>query len=374
MTDDAEGLKFLSAFQGKRVLITGHTGFKGAWLSEWLVSLGAELSGFSLPDPPTVPSLFEQLELRGRMKHFSGDIRDSEAIHNLVERLRPDYVFHLAAQPLVRLSYEKPSETYSTNIMGTVNVLEALRRLESPCIGIMVTSDKCYENREWAYSYREDDPMGGHDPYSSSKGAAELVIAGYRRSYFNGAKSLVRIASVRAGNVIGGGDWAKDRIIPDCIRGLVAGAPIAVRNKTATRPWQHVLEPLSGYLTLAAQMGEYATLGRNLHLDSAFNFGPKADSNRTVLKLVEEVLRNWPGTLEDRSDPNAVHEANFLKLATDKAYHLLEWRPVWDFETTVAETVKWYRRFTSGDIRELTQHQIMLYQKAARICKSSSAI
>ncbi len=242
---------FANAYQGKRVLITGHTGFKGAWMTEWLLSLGAEVTGFSLP-PPSTPSLFDQLGLSTRINHIQGDVRDQSAVLAALEQAKPDLVFHLAAQPLVRLSYAQPLETYATNVMGTVNILESIRLLNNKCSVICITTDKCYENKEWIHSYREEDPMGGHDPYSSSKGAAELVIASYRRSYFSSSDSPIKLASARAGNVIGGGDWALDRIVPDCIRALKRGESIPVRNRIATRPWQHVLEPLSGYLWLGA--------------------------------------------------------------------------------------------------------------------------
>jgi CDP-glucose 4,6-dehydratase len=369
---------FGGVYAGKRVLVTGHTGFKGAWLSEWLLQLGAEVTGLALP-PPTTPSLFEQLGLASRLTHVVGDIRDPAVVARVVEQTKPDFVFHLAAQPLVRLSYEQPVETYATNVMGTAHVLDALRRAGRACVGVMITTDKCYENKEWVHSYREEDPMGGYDPYSSSKGAAELVIAAYRRSYFNSPDSPVKIASARAGNVIGGGDWALDRIVPDCIRALQKGESIPVRNKVATRPWQHVLEPLSGYLWLAACLANPrvapSSVGLsdlqlstfNLQLASAFNFGPSLSSNRTVAELVQELFKHWPGRWEDKSDPKAVHEAKLLNLATDKAHHFLGWDPVWKFEETVRETVEWYRGAASEPNRatELTRNQITEYVSAA---------
>jgi CDP-glucose 4,6-dehydratase len=271
----------------------------------------------------------------------------------------------LAAQPLVRLSYAQPVETYATNVMGTVHVLEALRKRELGCSVVAVTTDKCYENREWLHAYREEDAMGGHDPYSSSKGAAELVISGYRRSFFT-ASTGIRLASARAGNVIGGGDWALDRIVPDCVRALRENAAIPVRNKVATRPWQHVLEPLSGYLQLAATLA----MGPGLPLppetyQSGFNFGPALSSNKTVAELVLEILNHWPGSWEDRSDPAALHEAVKLNLTTDKAFHLLQWRPRWDFQQTVQQTVEWYRSSGGYDSQEefrgLTGAQIHSY-------------
>lgn len=350
---------FGGAYDGKRVLVTGHTGFKGSWLCEWLLQLGAEVTGFALP-PPTNPSLFEQLGLSSRVNHIVGDVRNLESVKRIVLDTKPDFIFHLAAQPLVRLSYEQPVETYATNIMGTAHVLEAVRVCGHTCAVVVVTTDKCYENREWVHSYREEDPMGGFDPYSSSKGAAELVVAAYRRSFFSSPASKVSLASARAGNVIGGGDWAADRIVPDCIRALQNGDSIPVRNKVATRPWQHVLEPLSGYLWLGACLAnprlarsagnlsdtQLSTL--NSQLCSPFNFGPALTSNRTVAELVQIVLKHWPGRWEDKSDPKAVHEAKLLNLTTDKAFHFLGWEPVWSFEQTLHQTVEWYLSASSS--------------------------
>jgi CDP-glucose 4,6-dehydratase len=341
---------------GKRVWLTGGTGFKGSWLAEWLLMLGAKVRVFSLP-PPTDPALFQQLDLASRVDWQEGDIRDATALRKSLLECQPDFVFHLAAQPLVRLSYTEPVETYQTNMLGTIHVLEALRHLDKPCAAVMVTTDKCYENREWLHGYREDDPLGGHDPYSSSKAACELAISSWRRSFFQ--NHPVKIASARAGNVIGGGDHAADRIVPDCIRALQAGKEIAVRNKTATRPWQHVLEPLSGYLALAACLH---TSENPEPLCSAFNFGPGLTSNRTVADVVAEALKHWPGEWIDQSDPNAPHEAGKLNLTTEKAFHLLGWQPRWDFETSIEKTVKWYRALNEGaDITELTQRQIKEY-------------
>jgi CDP-glucose 4,6-dehydratase len=374
---------FAGIYAGKRVLLTGHTGFKGSWLAEWLLALGADVTGFSLP-PPTEPSLFAQLGLSSRLRNIEGDIRDLAAVRAALEAARPDFVFHLAAQPLVRLSYEQPVETYATNVMGTVNILEAVRLAGKPCVVVAITTDKSYENREWVHSYREEDSMGGYDPYSSSKGAAELVIAAYRRSYFSGTDSLVKLASARAGNVIGGGDWALDRIVPDCIRALARGETISVRNKVATRPWQHVLEPLSGYLWLGACLLDPQVSGLSFHPStyaSAFNFGPALASNRTVAELVQEVLKHWPGQWADKSDPHALHEAKLLNLATDKAHHFLRWAPAWPFAETIAKTVEWYRAAAaeevqvssssdtsepSAAIHSFTTNQISLYTAAAK--------
>jgi len=348
----------LAVYRGKRVLVTGHTGFKGAWLSEWLLQLGADVHGLSL-HLPTEPSLFSQLGLADRMSDERLDIRDAPAVARRIAEVRPDYLFHLAAQPLVRLSYAKPLETLAVNIMGTTHVLEALRQLQHPVAAVMVTTDKCYENREWLHAYREEDAMGGHDPYSASKGAAEIVIACYRRSYFSAPDSMVRIASARAGNVIGGGDWALDRIVPDAIRALQNGTPIEVRMPHATRPWQHVLEPLSGYLTLGARLMKDPPFARK---DGAFNFGPSLASNRPVRELVESILKLWPGEWLDRSDPGALHEASLLNLATDKAFHLLRWSPNWDFDTTIQKTVEWYREVHHGTSPlDLTRQQIVDY-------------
>ncbi len=364
---------FLNSYAGRRVWISGHTGFKGSWLCEWLLDLGAEVWGYSLP-PPTQPALFEQLDLADRLHHQLGDVRDLGGVAAALRSCQPDFVFHLAAQPLVRWSYREPVETYATNVMGTVHVLEALRGLDRPCAAVFVTTDKCYENREVARPYGEGDPLGGHDPYSSSKAASELAISGYRSSFFTPAKLRgggvppVAIASGRAGNVVGGGDWALDRIVPDCIRALTLGQPIRVRNPRATRPWQHVLEPLGGYLALASELraalAEPAG-GRLEVLCSAFNFGPDLESTRSVRDVVEEILKAWPGTWEDASDSAAPHEATLLNLAIEKAGRLLCWRPRWGFRETVARTVLWYRAqgLPSGgdEARELTSRQIAEY-------------
>ncbi len=363
-------MSFANCYQGKRVLITGHTGFKGAWLAEWLLQLGAEVTGFALP-PPTTPALFTQLGLAFRIQHIEGDVRDLAAVREAVAASRPDFVFHLAAQPLVRLSYSTPVETYATNVMGTVNILEAVRLAADPafpCVVVAITTDKCYENKEWVHSYREEDSMGGYDPYSSSKGAAELVIASYRRSFFSATDSPLKLASARAGNVIGGGDWALDRIVPDCIRALASGATIPVRNKVATRPWQHVLEPLSGYLWLGACLHRSELSAFSSKLSSAFNFGPALASNRTVAELVQEILKHWPGEWSDQSDPKAVHEAQLLNLATDKAHHFLGWSPAWPFAETIAQTVRWYRESTSASTahHSLTTGQIAAYTASAQ--------
>jgi len=361
---------FSNAFQGKTVWISGHTGFKGAWLAQWLLKMGAHVHGFAQP-PVTTPALFDQLGLVKLIGHEIGDVRDAAAVKKSLLRAQPDFVFHLAAQALVRYSYEHPLETYATNVMGTAHVLESLRSLEKPCAAVIITTDKCYENREQDYAYAEEDPLGGHDPYSSSKGAAEIVISAYRRSFFG--KSPVRIASARAGNVIGGGDWALDRIVPDCIRALQRGEAIPVRNSHATRPWQHVLEPLSGYLWLAARL---AGKNANATLAAAFNFGPEKEANRNVAELVGEILKSWPGRWDDQSDPHAHHEAKLLMLSTDKAKKVLQWQSAWKFETAIANTVNWYRGVNenAANARSLTLQQIAGYEAAARAAKTMWAL
>lgn len=355
---------FANAFAGRRVFLTGHTGFKGAWLAEWLLGLGAEVRGYSLA-PSTTPALFEQLTLESRLQHQIGDVRNAEELRAAVEATRPDFVFHLAAQPLVRLSYAEPVQTFATNVMGTINVLESVRLLDRPCVVIVVTTDKCYLNREWLYGYRESDALGGHDPYSASKAAAEIATASWRSSFLQNGS--VKVATARAGNVVGGGDWASDRIVPDSIRALRAGQPIPVRNRLATRPWQHVLEPLSGYLWLAALLAESDGPNHGAEsLESAFNFGPQSDGNRNVGALVDRLLSHWPGQWIDASDGAAPHEARFLQLAIDKATRLLGWRPTWSFDRTIAETVGWYRAVEDGGgANGQTVDQIMAYTRDA---------
>lgn len=359
-----------SFWKNKRVLITGHTGFKGAWLSLWLLNFQATVIGLSL-EPDSQPNLFEQLALSQVLESHIADIRNAAYVKELIKKTKPDIVFHLAAQPLVRRSYNQPVFTWETNVLGTINVLEALKCCEHICASVFITTDKCYENKEWGYGYRENDPLGGHDPYSSSKAAAEIAIASWRNSFFNSCDSRVAIASARAGNVIGGGDWATDRIFPDAMRALSCGKAIPVRNPDATRPWQHVLEPLGGYLLLAQRLYEYLSLNNSLVLDklqSAFNFGPTLSSNRSVKNLVESILLHWPGKWIDKSNPEAVHEAKLLNLVTDKAFHYLGWQPVWSFERTVQETVEWYRtaqKFLDSDselLQQLTLRQIQQYE------------
>ena len=325
----------------RKVALTGHTGFKGSWLGFWLTEMGALVSGFAQA-PPTQPALFELLSLSNKLNHHLGDIQNSESVQSWLLQVQPEVIFHLAAQPLVRHSYQEPLQTWQTNVMGTVHLLEAARRLEHPCAVVVVTTDKVYENQEWAYAYREVDRLGGHDPYSSSKAATELAVASWRSSFFEG-KSNIRLATARAGNVIGGGDWSEDRIVPDMVRALASNRPIGVRNPRAVRPWQHVLEPLSGYLQLAEKL--YTE--ENPAWQCAFNFGPEASDFRSVHDLVEESLRHWPGSWQDQSDPEAPHEAKLLSLTIEKARRQLGWQPIWDFKEAVSQTISWYRRVLS---------------------------
>nr|WP_255599370.1 CDP-glucose 4,6-dehydratase [Hasllibacter sp. MH4015] len=340
----------MSFWAGKRVLVTGHTGFKGSWLSLWLIQLGAEVSGFAL-EPDTTPALFDQLGLAGKLDHRIGDIRTKGALEARVAEVQPDVVFHLAAQPLVLASYEDPMATWDTNVMGTVHMLDALRQLTHPCAAIMITTDKVYENRETEQPYSEGDRLGGHDPYSASKAGCELAIASYRKSFFH--SHPVRVIAARAGNVIGGGDWAKNRIVPDIARALAAGDVIGVRNPDAQRPWQHVLEPLAGYLRLAEQAFGGAALA------PAYNFGPDPQDVRPVRDLVEGAVAHWPGRWEDRSDPDAPHEAGLLSLENALARQDIGYTPRWTFDTCLARTMAWYRAVHEGaEPAEITAAQI----------------
>lgn len=337
-------------WQNRRVLITGHTGFKGSWLSLWLHRMGARVIGLSLP-APTDPSLFAQARLADLVEHHEGDIRDMAAVTDVIAAARPEIVFHLAAQPLVRYSYDHPVETYATNVMGTVHVLEACRAIGSVRAVVCVTSDKCYENREWTWPYRENDPMGGHDPYSSSKGAAEIAIAAWRRSYPDGPA----LASVRAGNVIGGGDWAEDRLVPDIVRALLAGRPVQIRNPASIRPWQHVLEALSGYL----RVGERLLQGCG-NAAAAWNFGPSDDDARPVGWVVEQMLARWDTTHGwDKPDAVGPHEATLLRLDSSKARSELGWKPRLRLNEALTMIVDWHRHVAgNGDAREISLRQI----------------
>jgi CDP-glucose 4,6-dehydratase len=324
-------------WHGRKVLLTGHTGFKGSWLGLWLATMGAKVTGLALP-PETTPALFDQIKLSGDVSHRNGDIRDADAVAGALDASDADVVFHLAAQPLVLRGYREPVETWAINVVGAAQVLDAICKRGTPCIVILVTSDKVYWNNEWDYGYRETDRLGGHDPYSASKAGAELVIESWRRS-FAPQQSVIRLASARAGNVIGAGDWAENRIVPDVMRALAAGRPVDLRNPRAIRPWQHVLEPLAGYIVLAEAL---ATSADPTSLD-AMNFGPNPDAERSVADLVAECLSHWPGSWRDLSDPAAPHEAAKLSLNIERARARLGWRPRWSFAQTISETVQGYR-------------------------------
>ena len=346
-------------FAGKRVLVTGDTGFKGSWLAFWLSELGAEVAGMALP-PEGEDPLFDRLNLSERIEHCDVDIRDGDAVARAFRAAQPEIVFHLAAQALVRRSYDEPKATFDTNVGGSVNILEAVRATPSVRALIYVTSDKCYRNREWTWGYREVDELGGRDPYSASKAAAEVVLSAYRDSFFS-ASDAPAVASVRAGNVLGGGDWADDRIVPDCIRALRDGRAIAIRNPASTRPWQHVLEPLSGYMLLVERLWDAPRA-----FDGAWNFGPDAESCKDVGTLADFVVKHWgAGEAAYRPPNDAPHEAGFLHLNTDKARHQLGWKPRWDLEDTIAMTVGWYRDvLRGGDAEAITRAQIKSYQEA----------
>ena len=358
------------AYRGKRVLITGHTGFKGGWLSLWLAELGADVTGFALP-PATEPNMFAEAAIATTVRHVEGDIRDLAALRAAWRACRPDVVFHLAAQPIVRESYRNPVDTITTNVVGTTHVLELARETGGPLALVCITSDKCYENVEWPYGYREDDRLGGADIYSGSKAAAEVLIASYRRSFF-GAADGPGVASVRAGNVIGGGDWAADRLVPDCMRSLVAQRTIQVRNPKSVRPWQHVLEPLSGYLAVGARLQQRDAEG--LAARSAWNFGPTIPNARSVGEVVDGIVRQWgAGAWEQPASDGGGHEATLLRLAIDRAQLQLGWSPRWDFDETMRRTVDWYREYYNGsDIRAFTRQQIAAYS-VAPIGRTSSA-
>lgn len=356
---------FSGYFHGRRVLVTGHTGFKGSWLSVWLERLGAQVTGLSV-DVPTQPSLFDLACVQTRVDHLVGDVRDTAAVNAALDSSDPEVVFHLAAQPLVRLSYEEPVDTLSVNVIGTAQLLDAIRRRGKSCNVIVVTSDKCYENNGQIWGYREVDPLGGHDPYSMSKSAAELVVDSWRNSYFSSPDSGVLLASARAGNVVGGGDWGRDRLIPDCITALTKDIPILIRNPLSTRPWQHVLEPLSGYLWLATML---ATGHEPKAYAQSWNFGPSIEGVRPVRDVVDLILQRWgKGRWELDCDIVKVHEAFALALNCEKARHCLQWSPAWTFETAISETVAWYRNWASGteDIHKHTISQIEAYEMAAQ--------
>lgn len=352
------------SFQDKTVLITGHTGFKGAWLTAWLKQLGAKVVGVAL-DPLTDPSHFTAAQLAAGMTDLRIDIRDRIALEDAIVAAQPDFVFHLAAQALVRRSYDDPIETWQTNVLGTLHVLEALRKLDKSCAAVIVTSDKCYDNVEWVWGYRETDALGGPDPYSASKGAAELAIRSYIKSYFPKATSKVRVASARAGNVIGGGDWSVDRIVPDCVKAWSGNNIVELRNPHSTRPWQHVLEPLSGYLNLAIALSQRP----ELH-GEPFNFGPLSQQNHSVLELVQQMALHWDRVrwLDVSQSAAGPYESGLLKLNCDKSLHYLRWQAVMGFEDTVRMTAEWYRAYSQpmAQIAATTKQQIEAYTAIAR--------
>ena len=354
---------FGGIYKDKTVLVTGHTGFKGSWLVYWLTQMGAKVIGYSL-ESPTEPNHISLLDLD--IISVIGDIRDLDKLNETFSQYNPDIVFHLAAQPLVRLSYENPIETYETNVMGTLKVFEACKKYTVKAI-VNITSDKAYENKEWIWGYRENDPMGGYDPYSSSKGCADLLANSYRNSYFN-MKEYKKthntlLASCRAGNVIGGGDWAKDRLMTDIMLSVSQGKKVSIRNPHATRPWQHVLEPLSGYLHVGQKL-----LEEKAEFGEAWNFGPSDEGSITVEEVVKNVKKHWDKIdYEIQRDPNQLHEANLLKLDCSKAHILLKWKDVWDSDTTFEKTVKWYKSFYEENAKILTSQDLENYIKDAKL-------
>jgi len=348
-------------WRGRRVFLTGHTGFKGSWLSLWLSRLGAELAGYAL-DPPTNPSLYEQAGVASCLHAVYGDIRDYDRLRSAIAEFQPQVIFHLAAQSVVRTGYEYPVENYATNVMGTVHLLEAVRTLKRKCVVVNVTSDKCYENREWVWGYREDEPMGGHDPYSNSKGCAELVTSAFRDSYFPSDsfhEHGIAVASARAGNAIGGGDWTAYQLIPDLMRAFMSGRPCLIRNPLSHRPWQFVLEPLRGYLLLAEHLG-----AKGAQFASGWNFGPRDDDARPVAWIADNLAFKWgrgASWVQDSAD--FAKEAHALKLDASKAAAYLDWRPVLPLGEALTWIVKWYREFENGsDLREVTLQQIERYE------------
>ncbi len=359
---------FNNVYKGKTVLVTGHTGFKGTWLCSWLIKLGANVVGYSI-GLPSKPSHFEELNLESKIKHYIGDISDFELLRNICIENKPEIVFHLAAQALVRLSYTEPRETMITNIIGITNILEIARTTEFIKAAIIITSDKCYDNVEWTYGYREIDRLGGEDPYSASKGCAEIVTHSYMKSFFKSNQTF--IATARAGNVIGGGDWAKDRIVPDSIKAWSENKDVEIRSPYATRPWQHVLEPLSGYLLLGSELYLQNLLVKN----ESFNFGPESNVNKTVEQLLNEMGTLWSSVKwHITGDQSNFKEAGLLKLCCDKAHHILEWYPTMSFEETVEFTVSWYKEFYESDLSgeklfQLTTSQIDQYIDKAKLRK-----
>ena len=345
-----------SFWQGKRVYLTGHTGFKGSWLSLWLHSLGAVVKGYALA-PPTDPSLFQEANVDNKVDSEIGDVRNTAQLKASMSGFNPDILIHMAAQPLVRLSYSEPLETYEINVMGTANVLEAARSCPNLKSIVSVTTDKCYENKEWAWGYREDEPMGGYDPYSSSKGCAELVTSAYRRSFMQ--EQGVGLASARAGNVIGGGDWADDRLIPDILRAFEERAAVVIRNPLSTRPWQHVLEPLSGYLVLAQKLYE-----EPYKYAEGWNFGPHDDDAKPVEWILNHMVKQWPGASWELDQNSHPHEAGYLKLDVSKAKSRLQWQPVWHLDSTLEKIITWQQAWINNDnMQLLCLHEIKEYMR-----------
>ena len=358
-------MMFSDNYKNKKVLITGNTGFKGSWLSTWLLKLGAEIHGIS-KDVPTDPSMFQELGLINKIVHYKEDVRNLDSVVRIIKKVKPDYLFHLAAQSLVPVSYTDPVETISTNVMGTVNILEALKESNHECIGIIITSDKCYDNVEWPWGYKETDILGGKDIYSGSKGAAELIIKSYYNSFFKNNESKVNIAVTRAGNVVGGGDWAQDRIVPDCVRAWSKNEIVEIRSPKATRPWQHVLEPLSGYLSLGEQLFKNHSLN-----GESFNFGPLSQLSYTVEELLKDLSKYWD--FENVSNAYKVideikfHEAGLLKLNCDKALFHLKWLPTLSYKEFIDFTGSWYFSFYNGqeNMFDVTSAQIDRYEQIA---------
>jgi CDP-glucose 4,6-dehydratase len=356
---------FQNHYAGKKVLITGNTGFKGSWLTVWLLKLGAKVYGLS-KDIPTSPAMYKELKLNKRIKHHNCDIRELNSVTQIIGEISPDIIFHLAAQPLVSKSFENPSETLSTNIMGTANVLEALRCLDIKCVSIFITSDKCYDNVEWPWGYKETDMLGGKDIYSGSKGAAELIINSYYHTYFNSENSNVKIASVRAGNVIGGGDWAQDRIVPDCMRAWNLGETVEIRSPNATRPWQHVLEPLSGYLTLGQKIANELDFN-----GQSYNFGPNSQYNHSVINLLDDLFLRWD--VDEKHEAYKItgnlkfHEASLLKLNCDKALMDLKWHSTLKYDELLEFTSAWYYEYyhEKPDMYDYTIKQISKFEEIA---------
>ena len=357
--------KNFSQFEGKKIIVTGHTGFKGSWLSTWLTHLGADVVGISLKELPSKPSHFGAVGLSEKIKDCRINIKNSEEIKKLLISEKPDFIFHLAAQSLVRFSYKNPLETMMTNAQGTANLLEAIRFLENKLTAVFITSDKVYDNVEWTWGYREQDRLGGKDPYSASKGMAELAIRGYFQSFLKNNDNI-RLGIARAGNVIGGGDWAVDRIVPDCVKAWAENKSVDIRNPNATRPWQHVLEPLSGYLSLAVDLADSVN-----HHGEAYNFGPHAHQNFSVSELIDEMSKHWENVAweETINDKDILHEAILLKLNCDKALFDLNWQPTMSFDETIKMTVEWYKEFYDSrkmGMLNFTISQIQEFEQMAK--------